>query len=334
MEVVESLHTTTVNVNVVAATAMRKALQRVAELAGLGTVPRQTLVDLARSSGGDVRHAVGALQVASLGGTAAPAPPSRAKRGRGRRRGRSWGFAHAQSREPALSAVHGIGRLLHAKRTGEAPVPADTASARLFAARPPLEHEPEGVAEYASLPEDMLVAFLHESAPAFWSAETDTAAGMELLAATADDFSLCDCWHEHGAGWKGPFRGRAQGLQAGGAVYPLACIRSLASRTVAARNACPRRGSWMRMRAPSRIRVARCVLCTPTHAELSVWLPTLHCPYLTRHPYSPVQPSGSNARAGDCRFFYGPAGLRRCARHWYRRRHRPRSAPQPWDHDM
>lgn len=194
---------TCLNVNAVNATLMKAALARYASVLP-APVPEDVVAMLAESSEGDLRHAIMSLLMFGKGRAPAPSRPRHstsddpgAKRGAKRKPNAEEMKAAAKGlrrqgeqfsedlechvdqglcgKDEATSAVHLIGRLLHAKRGSEGQ----------------LGYSPENVMDRIGYDPMMSCLFLQENCPGFYKEIGDLAAAMECysMVDTMDSFS-------------------------------------------------------------------------------------------------------------------------------------------------
>lgn len=199
---------------------MKKCIECIAKSEGLGRVPSAFIEELHLSSGGDLRHAIFALQF------------QYAKKGSG------LGSNSITKRDVKLSSFHALGKLLYAKRTPKADdFSDDFPSSPLTSKR--LEKWTDGRGQLEFIPEDVLgktdmntgsaISFLSYHSPDYFTDITELSRAFDHI---SDAGSFLDRF--------GPAEGP----------YPMDYASSLGGRAVADANKHPAPNQFRHLSAP------------------------------------------------------------------------------------
>mmetsp|Transcript_59846 Transcript_59846/g.177360 ORF Transcript_59846/g.177360 Transcript_59846/m.177360 type:complete len:788 (-) Transcript_59846:40-2403(-) len=205
---------------------MKKCLEGIAKAEGLGRIPPDFLEEVHCSSGGDIRHAIMALQF---------------RYGAGKRVARA-GSNKEGRRDKRLSTFHALGKLLYAKRKkthGNSAGGACTNAASSSESMPPLDFVPEDVMNESDMEQGGALSFLLYHSPDFFTDEIE-------LSQAFDSFSDAAM-----------LLGRNADRDRSDSVFPEQYVSSLAGRAVADANRHPAPNKFRQFGAPKVFEVLR-----------------------------------------------------------------------------
>lgn len=212
---------------------MKKCLEGIAKAEGLGRIPADFCEEVHCSSGGDVRHAIMALQF---------------RYGAGAKRGGRAGTSAVGSgggtevrRDSRLSTFHALGKLLYAKRRKDIGDSGCGNGSFSEDPRPPLDFVPEDVMNESDMEHGGALSFLLYHSPDFFSDETELSRAFDRFS----DAAL--------------FLGRriTSSRDRSDAVFPTQYVSSLAGRAVADANRHPTPNKFRAFSAPKIFEVLR-----------------------------------------------------------------------------
>ena len=194
---------------------MKKCLQSIAKAEGLGTLSSEFFEEMHLSSGGDMRHAVLAMQFRFSS--------------RNIRHHDSKG-KESTKRDTKLSMFHALGKLIHAKRK---PICQDTLDETKMwdDGRGPLEFDPEDVLSRSGMGVGSAISFLSYHCPDYFTDITE-------MSRAFDRFSEADLFVSR------MYQGGGDGA------FPLDYASSIGSRTIADTNKTPAPPAFRQLSAP------------------------------------------------------------------------------------
>eukprot|EP01082_Thalassiosira_pseudonana_P016177 g14432.t1.1.5e17418c g14432 g14432.t1 contig9:1823127-1825962(-) len=159
-----SLLVQTLQIQAVTKAKMKKSLEAIAKEEGLGRLPTELMEELHLSSGGDLRHAILALQFRFGSGSSTG----------GRARAVDLDSTKASKRDVKLSTFHALGKLLYAKRKPRSQDPYSTTEKRTGISawddgRGPLDFVPEQVLEKTDMATSSAISFIAYHSPDFFT---------------------------------------------------------------------------------------------------------------------------------------------------------------------
>jgi cell cycle checkpoint protein len=159
-----SLLVQTLQIQAVTKAKMKKCLEAIAKEEGLGRLSTELMEELHLSSGGDLRHAILALQFRFGSGSSTE----------GRARAVDLDSTKASKRDVKLSTFHALGKLLYAKRKPRSQDPYSTTEKRTGVSawddgRGPLDFVPEQVLEKTDMATSSAISFIAYHSPDFFT---------------------------------------------------------------------------------------------------------------------------------------------------------------------